>query len=80
MDELLLDNNKQRICEIFQLDNDLPNSAIISKIKNSSYSYFLQTWENINPQTDDHNIYRVIYISIYNNLQLFKTIVYLYQL
>ena len=72
MDELLLDNNKQRICEIFQLDNDLPDSGIISKIKNSSYSYFLQTWENINPQTDDLNIYRVISISIYNNLQLFK--------
>ena len=72
MNELLLDNNKQRICEIFQLDNNLPDSSIISKIKNSSYSYFVQTWENINPQTDDHNIYRVISMSIYDNIQLFK--------
>ena len=72
MNELLLDNNKLRICEIFQLDNNLPDSSIISKIKNSSYSYFVQTWENINPQTDDLNIYRVISMSIYDNIKRFK--------
>lgn len=72
MDELLLDNNKERICEIFQLDNDLPNENIIGKIKNSSYSYFAKTWENIKPQTDDLNIYRVIAMTIYKNIQLFK--------
>lgn len=72
MNELLLDNNKLRICEIFQLDNNLPNSCINSKIKNSSYSYFVQIWENINPQTDDHNIYRVLSMSIYDNIKEFK--------
>ena len=38
MNELLLDN-KQRICEIFQLDNNLPDILINGKIKNSSYNY-----------------------------------------
>ena len=44
----------------FQLDNNLPDINIIEKIKNSSYSYLIKTWENINPQIDDQNNYRVL--------------------
>ena len=41
MDELLLDNNKERIYKILQFDISIPENSIRDKIKTSSYSYLV---------------------------------------